>query len=219
MRIILLGAPGAGKGTQAQILAFKYNIPKLSTGDMLREAIRSGSPIGKEVETIMNAGNLVSDETMIRIIEDRIKYSDCENGFILDGFPRTIPQAEALQGLLNKLQIKDLIVLFLNVKEDELVKRISGRYSCKNCGMGYHKVYNVPKVPGVCDVCSGKEFMFRSDDNEELVKKRLDIYNKQTAPLVCYYKEKNKLISIDGMQPIDQITYSIEQKIQDLVNK
>ncbi|AIF81712.1 adenylate kinase [endosymbiont of Acanthamoeba sp. UWC8] len=211
MRIIFLGAPGAGKGTQAQIFASMYNIPKLSTGDMLRESTKSGSEIGKIVDSIMSSGNLVSDDIMIKIIEERLQKLDCSKGFILDGFPRTIPQAEALDALLTNLKFNNTIILFLDADTEELTKRISGRFNCANCGAGYHKLSNPPKKEGICDNCGAKEFTFRKDDNEESVKRRLQVYNEQTSPLIGYYDEQKRLKRINAMDSIENITASIEK--------
>ncbi len=216
MRIIFLGAPGAGKGTQAQILAQKYNIPKLSTGDMLREAVKSGSELGRIVESIMNSGNLVPDEIMIKIIEERLQKDDCANGFILDGFPRTIPQAEALDMLLAQLKVNNTVILFLAANEEELVKRISGRFNCKHCGSSYHKIYNPTKVNEVCDECGSTEFVWRKDDDEEAVKKRLQVYNEQTSPLIDYYDKQERLKRVNGMDSIEIITASIERVLDSL---
>lgn len=213
MRIIFLGAPGAGKGTQAQIFAQKYNIPKLSTGDMLREATKSGSELGKAVDVIMSSGELVPNDIMIKIIEERLQKSDCKEGFILDGFPRTIPQAEALDILLNGLGVNDTIILFLEADESELVKRISGRFSCSNCGAGYHKIYSPTKIDGICDKCGSNEFTYRKDDNEESVKRRLQVYNEQTSPLIDYYDQQKRLKRINAMNSIENITSSIEHEL------
>jgi adenylate kinase len=213
MKIIFLGAPGAGKGTQAAVIAARYSIPKLSTGDMLREAISSGSELGAQVEQIMSAGNLVSDEIMIKIIDDRIQRVDCERGFILDGFPRTIPQAEALEKILNCGEEKRVAVLFLDVEQEKLIQRLSGRYSCKKCGKSYHKTLNHTKVEGVCDDCGSTEFLYRSDDNEDAVRNRLKVYYQQTAPLISYYEQAGKLVKIDGSDSIESITNAIEQNL------
>lgn len=210
MKIIFLGAPGAGKGTQASIIAARHSIPKLSTGDMLREAISSGSELGAQVEKIISAGNLVSDDIMIKIIADRISKMDCKQGFILDGFPRTIPQAEALEKILNDGRENVMTVLFLDVAEEKLIKRLSGRYSCKKCGKSYHKTLNSTKVDGICDDCGSSEFIYRSDDDEKAVRNRLRVYYQQTAPLISYYEQAGKLVRINGGDSIECITDAIE---------
>jgi adenylate kinase len=178
---------------------------------MLREAVRSGSKLGQEVDSIMNAGNLVSDEIMIKIIEERLKREDCRNGFILDGFPRTIPQAIALDQLLENLNVGRSIILYLEAGEDELIKRIDGRFTCSDCGKGYHKVYNSTKIDGVCDNCGSTEFIYRKDDSEESVRKRLEVYSEQTSPLINFYDKQSRLVRINGMDSIETITHTIEK--------
>lgn len=210
MKIILLGAPGAGKGTQADIIASKYGIIKLSTGDLLRKQIADKTALGLQIKEIMDSGQLVSDEIMIELIKARTAENDCMNGFILDGFPRTINQADELDKVFDKLSsIGKTYVISLAVIEEELIKRISGRYTCKNCKTGYHKVYNKPMVEGVCDKCGSTEFTYREDDKEEAVKVRLETYRINTAPLIDYYKQKGKLYQVDGMQSIDKISQDI----------
>jgi adenylate kinase len=203
--IILLGAPGAGKGTQAEKLSEEFGVPKLSTGEILRKEIETGSSLGKKIEGIMNAGHLVSDEIMIELIKNRITYPDCKNGFILDGFPRTIKQAEELEPILTASKKGELFVLNFDVAEEELIKRLSGRFSCKNCKAGYHKIYKQPTVAGVCDNCGSKEFIEREDDKPDAVKIRIKVYNEKTAPLVGYYKSTKRLSQIDGNRSIDEI--------------
>jgi len=206
MRLMLLGPPGAGKGTQAQRLVERYKIAQLSTGDMLREAVAVGSAVGLQVKAVMERGDLVSDEIMIGIIAERIDQPDCANGFILDGFPRTIAQAEALAGLLADRTINLDMVVEMTVNDDVLVNRISGRYVCASCGAGYHDQNLKPKVDGECDKCGSHEFSRRADDNAETVRDRLAVYHAQTAPLLPYYGEKGMLQQVDGMNGLDQVT-------------
>ncbi|HEY4136380.1 MAG TPA: adenylate kinase [Alphaproteobacteria bacterium] len=210
MNLILLGPPGAGKGTQAQLLKDRHGLVQLSTGDMLRAAVASGSELGKTVKSIMAAGALVPDETMINLIADRIAQPDCAKGFILDGFPRTTRQAEALDAMLAEKGLKLDRVIELKVDDAALVERISGRYSCAKCGTGYHDVYKTPKKPGVCDTCGSTEFTRREDDKAEVVTSRLEAYNRQTAPLLPYYKARGVLRTVDGMAAIDKVAEEIE---------
>ena len=210
MNLILLGPPGAGKGTQAQALERRHNLVQLSTGEMLRETIASGSDLGKEVKKVIDSGALVSDDIMIRMISDRIDQQDCTNGFILDGFPRTTAQAEALDRMLAKKGMKLDHVIEMAVDADVLVRRIGGRYSCAQCGAGYHDEFQKPRIAGVCDHCGSTEFTRRSDDNPETVRARLDAYEKQTAPLLPYYREKGMLRHVDAMAEIGEVTRQIE---------
>ena len=210
MILILLGPPGCGKGTQAKQLEDPGEIVQLSTGDMLRVAVASGSKMGQHAAKVMEAGNLMPDEIMIEIISERIDQPDCKNGFILDGFPRTAPQAEALDKLLTDKSLSLDKVIELKVDDDAMVERIIGRYSCANCGAGYHDKFNKPKRDGVCDSCGGTEFNRRSDDNEETVRSRLVAYHAQTAEVVPYYKEQGILAEIDGMQAIEDVTVAIQ---------
>ena len=213
MIIILLGPPGSGKGTQAKRLEKNRNIVQLATGDMLREAAASGSSLGKKVKKIMDAGNLVPDEMTIDMIADRIDQPDCAKGFILDGFPRTTRQAEALDVMLADKGLKLDSVIEMKVDEEALVERITGRFSCAGCGASYHDKFNRPKAEGVCDICGGRELTRRADDNEETVRRRMEAYRAQTEPILPYYAEKGILRSVDGMAPIDLVSVEIEQRL------
>ena len=206
MNIILMGPPGGGKGTQAKVLQDTYAMVQLSTGDMLRSAVASGSEIGKRAKAVMEAGQLVSDEIVIGIIDERLDQPDAKKGFILDGFPRTTAQAEALDALLTRKGLRLDAVIEIRVPDDFLVERITGRFSCTKCGAGYHDKFQRPKTDGVCDSCGGTEFTRRADDNAETVKKRLDAYHAQTAPLLPYYQGKGILQVVDGTLPIEEVT-------------
>lgn len=210
MILILLGPPGCGKGTQAKRLEQSRGLVQLSTGDMLRAAVASGSDMGQQAKKVMDAGELMPDEIMIEIISERIDQPDCANGFILDGFPRTIPQAEALDKLLADKSLDFGKVIELKVDEEALVERITGRYSCAKCGAGYHDKFQQPKRDSVCDVCGATQFSRRSDDNEETVRSRLAAYNAQTAEIVPYYSAKGNLVEIDGMLDIENVTVAIQ---------
>lgn len=214
MRLILLGPPGAGKGTQADLIKANLGVPKLSTGDMLREAVASGSNLGKELQAIMSAGQLVSDGIMIEMIRQRIQSEDCANGFILDGFPRTLGQAEALDDLFVKESLTLDLVLELKVDEAALVERISGRFACGDCGEGYHDSFKQPAQEGKCDKCGSSNFTRRKDDNAETVANRLVSYREMTAPLLPYYEAKGVLRQVDAMQAIGEVTTAIEKTLK-----
>ena len=209
MNIVLLGPPGAGKGTQAKRLEKKHNMVQLSTGDMLRQVVATGSELGQEAKRVMEAGQLMPDELMIRLISNRIDQ-DCSGGFILDGFPRTVRQAEGLDRMLAEKGVKLDAVIEMKVDEEALIARITGRFSCNTCGAGYHDEFQRPAVDGVCDVCGGTEFVRRADDNEETVRARMEAYKNQTAPILPYYVDKGILSSIDGMASIEEIAGRIE---------
>jgi adenylate kinase len=216
MNLILLGPPGAGKGTQAKILEEKYGYKQLSTGDMLRAAIAAGSEVGLKAKAIMDRGDLVSDDVIIGIVSDRMDKPDVKEGVIFDGFPRTTAQAEALDKMLSGKGQKLNAVIEMKVDEEALVARIAGRYTCAKCGQGYNDSYAKPKVAGVCDNCGGTEFIRRPDDNEKTVRDRLAVYNKQTAPLVSYYKTKGNLHVIDGMADIAAVMTALESVLSKL---
>ncbi len=206
--IVLLGAPGAGKGTQAKILAQKTGLPHISSGDIFRENLKNQTELGKVAQQYMERGDLVPDDVTIAMIRDRLSRPDCARGAILDGFPRTPAQAEALDAILADLGGKVGVVPFIEVPEDELVERLSGRLICKAQGHIFHKKFNPPKVPGVCDY-DGSELYQREDDKPEVVRNRIRVYLEQTMPLVAYYRQRGLLVEIDGTQPIDQVTEAL----------
>lgn len=208
MKIIMLGAPGAGKGTQAKQIADKYGIPHISTGDIFRANIKDGTELGKKAKTYMDQGLLVPDELVCELVVDRIQQEDCKNGFVLDGFPRTIPQAEALTDALQKIGSSMDFALNIDVPDENIIDRMSGRRACLNCGATYHVVTIPPKKEGICDVC-GSELVLRDDDQPETVKKRLDVYHEQTQPLIDYYKKQNILKSVNGMEPMETVFANI----------
>jgi adenylate kinase len=210
MNLILLGPPGAGKGTQAEAITEKRGLVQLSTGEMLRQAVKAGTPIGREASAIMEAGGLVPDKIVIQIIAERIAAPDCAKGFILDGFPRTLKQAAALDVLLASLGKQIDAVIEIKVDDKVLIDRISGRYMCANCGASYHDTNCKPKVEGVCDRCGSKAFVRRADDNAETVKNRLMAYYRETAPLIGYYFAKGKLRTVDGMAAISEVSRQVD---------
>lgn len=208
MKIIMLGAPGAGKGTQAKQIADKYFIPHISTGDIFRANIKNGTELGKKAKQYMDQGALVPDELTCDLVMDRIQQDDCKNGFVLDGFPRTIPQAEALDAALGKINEKMDYAIDVDVPDENIVNRMSGRRACLNCGATYHLISIPPKVEGICDRC-GSEIVLREDDKPETVQKRLKVYHEQTQPLIDYYKNQGILKSVDGTQPMDEVFKAI----------
>lgn len=201
MKLVLLGAPGAGKGTQAEIISEKYNIPTISTGNIIRVALKNGTEMGLKAKAYIDSGRLVPDDVVIGIIKERLAQSDCQNGFILDGFPRTIPQAEAL----DNMNISVDAALSIEVSDREIVKRMSGRRVCEKCGASYHTEFKKPKSEGICDTCGGT-LVIRKDDEPDTVLDRLDIYHKQTEPLKSYYKEQGKLITVQGQNKVEDTT-------------
>ncbi len=204
MKIIMLGAPGAGKGTQAKMIADKYSIPHISTGDIFRANIKEGTSLGKEAKEYMDQGKLVPDELTVAILLDRVTKEDCKNGYVLDGFPRTIPQAEVLVGELSKRNEKIDFAIDIHVEDEKIIRRMSGRRACLNCGATYH-IVNVPPIKeGICDRC-GSELVQRVDDIAETVKNRLYVYHEQTQPLISFFQELNILKTVDGMKPMDSV--------------
>ena len=208
MKIIMLGAPGAGKGTQAKKIAAKYEIPHISTGDIFRANIKNGTELGKKAKTYMDQGLLVPDELVVDLVVDRVNQEDCANGYVLDGFPRTIPQAEALTEALKGLGQKVDYAIDVNVPDENIVNRMSGRRACVGCGATYHIVYAPTKAEGICDTCGG-ELILRDDDKPETVQKRLNVYHEQTQPLIDYYTNEGILRTVDGTIDIDDVFASI----------
>lgn len=208
MKIVMLGAPGAGKGTQAKKISAKYNIPHISTGDIFRANIKEGTELGKKAKEYMDQGLLVPDELVLDLIVDRLGKDDCKNGYVLDGFPRTIPQAEALEKALGEQGEKIDYALNIDVPDENIINRMSGRRACVGCGATYHLVYAPTKVEGVCDVC-GKDLILRDDDKPETVKKRLSVYHEQTKPLIDYYDNAGTLRTLDGTIDIEDVFQTI----------
>jgi len=215
--LILLGPPGAGKGTQAKILEDHFGLVQLSTGDLLREAVAAGTDAGKAAKSVMEAGELVSDEIVINILRDRLGDPDCSAGVILDGFPRTIPQAEALSELLTSQGTQVHAAISLEVQDEAMVERISGRHTCDGCGEGYHEAFKRPVVEGVCDKCGGQKFRRRADDNADTVRRRLVAYHNETAPLIAFYEGKGALKTLDAMGEINAITDALRQIVRPIV--
>ena len=213
MKLVLLGPPGAGKGTQAAMLVERFGIPQISTGDILRAAVREQTPMGIKAKEYMDAGGLVPDEVVIGIVRDRLQQPDCEQGFILDGFPRTVPQADALKQTLNQLNKPLNAAISLEVNTDALVERLTGRRTCSQCGKGFHLKYDPPGSDGRCAVCGG-ELVQRADDQEETIRKRMAVYHQQTAPLEDYYRREGLLTSIDGMAEIAAVQQEIVAALQ-----
>ena len=208
MKLIMLGAPGAGKGTQAKRIAAKYGIPHISTGDIFRANIINGTELGKKAQTYMDQGLLVPDELVCDLVVDRIQQSDCEKGYVLDGFPRTIPQAEALTAALEKLGTGIDYAINVEVPDANILNRMGGRRACLGCGATYHVEFNAPKQEGICDTC-GAELVLRDDDKPETVQKRLDVYHEQTQPLIDYYTKAGKLAEVDGTKDMDDVFAAI----------
>lgn len=214
MKIIMLGAPGAGKGTQAKKIAAKYGIPHISTGDIFRANIKNGTELGKKAKTYMDQGLLVPDELVVDLVVDRVKQEDCGDGYILDGFPRTIPQAEALDAALARIEEKVDHAVNVEVPDENIINRMSGRRACLACGATYHIVHIPTKVEDICDTCGGK-LVLRDDDKPETVKKRLDVYHEQTQPLIEYYTNKGILTEVDGTKDMEDVFSAIVKVIED----
>ena len=212
LNLIFLGPPGGGKGTQAKFLVKDYSIPQISTGDILRDAVKKGTELGKLAKKYMDEGKLVPDDVVIGIIKDRLSEDDTKNGFILDGFPRTVAQAEALDQLLKEMGRELKAVILIDVPKDELLKRLTGRRTCSRCGKMYHIIYSPPKKEGICDECGGELYQ-RDDDKEETILKRLEVYESQTLPLVEYYEKKGLLRKVDGVGSVEEIYRRVKEAI------
>jgi len=213
VNLILLGAPGSGKGTQAKFLMERYSIPQISTGDILREEVKWGTVLGFKAKEYMDKGLLVPDEVMVEMVEERIKRDDCNGGFILDGFPRTVAQADALEMTLKRMNKFPPRVILVRVDEDELVRRLTGRRVCEKCGAGYHIIFDPPEQEGICDKCQGRLFQ-RDDDKESTIRNRLKVYREQTAPLIEYYRKGQFLSMVDGMGSIEEIFGRIRKALE-----
>ncbi len=213
MRIVLLGAPGSGKGTQGKKLSERYGIPQISTGDLLRAAVAAGTPLGKQAKAVMEAGQLVSDDIVMELIRERLREPDTEPGFILDGFPRNLAQAEALDAMLAEIDKPLQVALHIDVDFDTLIQRLTGRRTCESCGQMYNIYFSPPKVDGVCDKCGGR-LIQRADDNEETIRKRLEVYRSQTMPLIEYYRKQGKLRTVKGDGSIDDIFEKIVSQLE-----
>ncbi|MCH4164162.1 MAG: adenylate kinase [Lentilactobacillus diolivorans] len=216
MNLILLGLPGAGKGTQAQFIVDKYHVPHISTGDMFREAISNGTPLGLKAKGFTDNGNLVPDEVTNGIVKERLDKDDTKPGFLLDGYPRTLDQADALSNMTDELSKPLSAVINIDVDPKLLTERLSGRFICKKCGATYHKLYHMPKVPGTCDVCGSHEFYQREDDKPEAVKNRLKVNVKMNTPLISYYQDRNLLFNVDGSKGIDDVWKNVDNILSSL---
>ena len=218
MLVVLMGPPGAGKGTQAEKLAKEFALPHISTGDIFRSAVQEGTEMGKKAKEYMDKGELVPDEIVIGIVKERLAKPDCSGGALLDGFPRTVEQAQALDEVLQDLKLKIGAVVSVDVQEEELINRLTGRRVCRNCGATYHLKFNPPKVRNICDHCSGELYQ-RSDDTIETVKERLAVYRKQTLPIIEYYEQKDLFSSVEGARPIDEVFVDIAAYLQNVREK
>ncbi|WP_433499614.1 adenylate kinase [Sphaerimonospora sp. CA-214678] len=205
MRLVLVGPPGAGKGTQAQFIASHLSIPKISTGDIFRANVSGGTPLGKLAKEYMDRGDLVPDEVTVAMVRDRLSEDDAQEGFLLDGFPRNVPQAEVLKKMLDEFGTALDLVLELVVDDDEVVRRLAGRRTCRSCGKVWHELFDPPTQPGVCDACGGELFQ-RDDDREETIRHRLEVYQEQTAPLVAFYADEGILVGVDATGPVEEVT-------------
>jgi adenylate kinase len=214
MKLVLLGPPGAGKGTQAERIESRYQLAHLSTGEMLRAAVAAGTEVGRQAKAIMDAGRLVPDEVNNELVAERIEEPDCANGFVLDGYPRTVAQAEALDALLAARGGALDAAIEFEVDDEALVERIAGRFACATCGAGYHDLFKPTRIEGVCDVCGSTEFVRRKDDNAETVRARLEAYHRQTAPLLPCYRQRGLLLAVDGMAEIDRVTDDVFKQIE-----